>query len=73
VAKAKAPLLSPSTHPASGEMREWGVFQLRYLATKLIHQLDKLARVSIADTANGRPATCKSRSQKTEGTFGFWH
>jgi len=24
-------------------MREWGIFQLRYLATKLIHQPDKLA------------------------------
>ena len=49
-------------------MREWGIFQLRYLATKLIHQPDKLAGVSISDSANGRPATCKSRSPKTEGT-----
>jgi len=54
-------------------MREWGIFQPRYLATKLIHQLDKLAGVSIADSAIGRPADCKSRSPKTEGTSGFWH
>jgi len=47
-------------------MREWGIFQPRYLATKLIHQPDKLAGVSIADSAIGRPATCKSRSPKTK-------
>jgi len=32
-------------------MPEWGIFQLRYLATKLIHQLDELAGVSIAKSA----------------------
>jgi len=54
-------------------MREKGIFQLGYLATKLIHQPDKLAGVSIADSAHGRPATRKSRSPKTVGTLGFWH
>ena len=34
-----------------------GIFQLRYLATQLIHQPDELAGVSIADSAIGRPTT----------------
>ena len=34
-------------HLAFHGMLEWGIFQLRCLATKLIHQPDKLAGVSI--------------------------
>jgi len=52
-------------------MREWGIFEPRYLATKLIHQPDKLAGVSIADSAIGRPATCKSRIPKNARDLRF--
>jgi len=27
--ESKGPLAAPFTHPASGGMREWGIFQLR--------------------------------------------
>ena len=63
-------MLSPFTHPASGEMRDWGIFQLRYLATKLIHQPDKLAGVSIADSANKRPSAATLKKAFTKAGSG---
>jgi len=67
-------------------MREWGIFQPRYLATKLIHQPDELAGVSIADSANGSlpPAErqapgphCRQSRFRTNqikvGATGAWH
>ena len=51
-------------------MREWRIFQLRYLATKLIHQPDELAGVSIADSAIGRKPSgeCRINAAKPEGS-----